>query len=441
MGTACCGVARRRWHSGLIAGALLLGVAARPASAQEGERRTGLIPSSSFELEMATVAAAPFSMDPLPPSVDLTSHLPRPGYQGGQNSCVGWAVAYGLKTYQEKVEEGWDASTPDHQFSPAFVYNQINHGEDDGAAFTEALDLVKARGCATLAWMPYDEKDHTSQPSADVKKKARPFSIASAGRLKARGTDDIKGFLAVGVPILIGAEVDVGFRNAAWQDKTWRKREGKSIGRHAMLVVGYDEEKKSFRILNSWGTGWCDGGYCWVTYAHLRTVVFEAWRTVDGSNGGAKYGSSAETPETVAVTSVAEDAEGPSGVGRGVRIEGTVLVPPGQAPDAKVVLFFHEDGWLDSKGPGLRGTEKGFRDGAGRFVALTQDFTAAGGARDAGKRWSVFVPHGVLRGALPGGTSGEAPASIVAVPTLVVGGFAVATGLETRISFPAADSK
>ena len=47
-----------------------------------------------------------FRADPVsvPSLLDLSFDTPPPGDQGHQRSCVGWAVAYALKSYQERVE-------------------------------------------------------------------------------------------------------------------------------------------------------------------------------------------------------------------------------------------------------------------------------------------------------------------------------------------------
>ena len=50
---------------------------------------------------------APGADSTLPSSVDLSKDFPLPGDQGLQGSCVGWATAYALKSYQERVEIGW----------------------------------------------------------------------------------------------------------------------------------------------------------------------------------------------------------------------------------------------------------------------------------------------------------------------------------------------
>ncbi|NJD06648.1 MAG: hypothetical protein FIA97_09140 [Methylococcaceae bacterium] len=84
-----------------------------------------------------------------PESVDLSSSFPSPGDQGQQGSCVAWATGYALKSYQEGVEMQWSLNTTSHLFSPAFIYNQVNGGQDGGSQIYDALDLIIAKGAAT----------------------------------------------------------------------------------------------------------------------------------------------------------------------------------------------------------------------------------------------------------------------------------------------------
>ncbi|MEK7257821.1 MAG: C1 family peptidase, partial [Bacteroidota bacterium] len=37
-------------------------------------------------------------------------------------------------------------------------------------------------------------------------------------------------------------------------------------GGHALVVVSYDDRKEAFRLFNSWGKNWGDGGYIWLKY-------------------------------------------------------------------------------------------------------------------------------------------------------------------------------
>ncbi|HET6487530.1 MAG TPA: PEGA domain-containing protein, partial [Spirochaetia bacterium] len=87
----------------------------------------------------------------LPARVDLRNLFPPPGDQGlTQPSCVGWAVGYGLKTYQERLAHGWSLSSDSHLMSPSFIYNQIRE-PGGGALLYKALELVLTEGDASLA--------------------------------------------------------------------------------------------------------------------------------------------------------------------------------------------------------------------------------------------------------------------------------------------------
>jgi C1A family cysteine protease len=41
------------------------------------------------------------------------------------------------------------------------------------------------------------------------------------------------------------------------------------LGGHAMLCVGYDDEKSCFIVKNSWSEYWGDGGYCYIPYKYM----------------------------------------------------------------------------------------------------------------------------------------------------------------------------
>ena len=51
----------------------------------------------------------------------------------------------------------------------------------------------------------------------------------------------------------------------------------KSIGGHAMAIVGYDDSIQCFTFRNSWGDGWGDGGYFYVPYEYVMKYGFDFW--------------------------------------------------------------------------------------------------------------------------------------------------------------------
>ena len=146
----------------------------------------------------------------LPSKIDLSAQFPTPGYQGKQNSCVGWSIAYAVKSYQELLENGWSLDTKDHLYSPSFIYNQLNNGQDNGLKVNEALDWVVEHGIATLAMMPYQETDYTTQPTIAAIQEAQNYKPQEWGTLKS--TKDIKSSLASQQPVIVTMAVFNSFK-------------------------------------------------------------------------------------------------------------------------------------------------------------------------------------------------------------------------------------
>jgi hypothetical protein len=173
-------------------------------------------------------------------------------------------------------------------FSPTYVYNQINGGRDGGTTIGKALELVKDQGCATVRDFPHI-RDATRQPDARVRSRARPFRIKSYRPIP-KEPESIKGQLARGRPVVIGAYVDQPFHG--WTGgKVYKTYSGKPLGKHAMVVVGYDDTKGggAFKLMNSWGVGWGDKGFCWVSYGALRSMIGVAYVATDVVGGAAPH--------------------------------------------------------------------------------------------------------------------------------------------------------
>ncbi|MBK8970886.1 MAG: hypothetical protein IPM37_05785 [Hahellaceae bacterium] len=219
----------------------------------------------------------------LPESIDLSGNFPLPGNQGRQSSCVGWATAYALKSYQEKVEEQWEFSTGTI-FSPAWVYNQVNFGVDGGAYITDGLQLLVDKGAASWASMPYDEDDYVVQPSEDALTEAAQFKAVEFGTISS--VQQMKAALANRSPIVAGIVVYSSLNNLNGRDAVYNDLSGDERGRHAVVIVGYDDKRfgGAFKVINSWGTGWGDGGFFWLPYDRVSDLVRESLVLTDGVN-------------------------------------------------------------------------------------------------------------------------------------------------------------
>ena len=420
-----------------------LSLAAAAAGAQK--HATGLVMMRPDELAKVPPAFTPFSGDALPSKVDLSSEFPPPGNQGAQGSCVAWATAYALRSYQNHVRSHEALVTGDGHldsarvFSPAFVYNQINNGRDAGSLFSDALQLMQTRGVAPLRYMPYSQTDYTTLPSSTALQVAANYRIAFWKQVNFNDLVEVKSQLNAGYPVIIGAIIDEGFDNAG-KGFVWDHIAGKQLGGHAMLVIGYDDQRNAFRVLNSWGTSWGDNGYYWLDYNLFPKVVDEAFVAKDAlepvvpPNPAPVPPSpsplpvvitppSAEIFEKAAVNFVriqqnVVDAR----MGPGMRFDGTVAIPPGAQGNLQVVIQLYYDAGGGRKGAFVESALPRYSIGRVRVATGTKPFPLTpGGMR---KAWYAFLPYSALKLTTPGNVA------LVAEPVLYVDKFGVKAGAK-----------
>ena len=233
-----------------------------------------------------------------PTSIDLSLNFPTPGDQGQQNSCVGWATAYALKSYQENVEVGWSLNTSYHLFSPAFIYNQIVIGNDGGSYIKDALNLAVNKGVSTLATMPYSHLDYMTQPSVAAFEEASRYKAARWFRIN--DTAQIKAALVNRKPVVCGIAVYESLVNLSGVNSVYNTVSGQNLGGHAVTIVGYNDNKfgGAFKIINSWSPNWGNDGYFWLPYSFAaQGIMREAYVLEDAENGSIPDDAEQTEPE------------------------------------------------------------------------------------------------------------------------------------------------
>jgi uncharacterized protein YvpB len=193
----------------------------------------------------------------LPASVSLT--MPPVANQGSEGSCVAFAITYARGSLSSTI------------LSPEYLFNQTTTSlYCSGSAILTALNFLKTNGVCTWASMPYTWTGCTLMPTAAQTAEAANFRIASYSQILASDITAIKTMLANKRPLVCQVVADNEFLNAT-QGFVWRTFSSPIDG-HAICVVGYDDAKQAFKIINSWGTQWGDSGYGWIDYNFLKTV-------------------------------------------------------------------------------------------------------------------------------------------------------------------------
>jgi len=391
---------------------------------------TGLQFTDKSTLEKVTKAKPPpfIGGSKLPAQVDLSKNMPPPGNQGQQNSCVGWSIAYGMKSYQEKEARNWDlvqgeTIDKDHVFSPAFIYNQINHGQDNGSRFQDAFNLLQSKGVASLAKDPYDQADFTSKPNDDAVSEATNFRIAWAKQIDPKDIESLKSYLAKGYPIIIAIAFDNAFTDPKGSAVVSSMQvDANSMG-HAMLLVGYDDSKSAFKVMNSWGTDWREGGFCWFTYDGFKQFARECWIAKDEE--GKKEIKKDDEPQVsdntpivdevlsnLTINNVENDAENPEdkSLGKCLKITGSVKLDNNYGDAAQIVVFLNY-----SDGNPVQAADQNYSYEEG--VAAATPSMDIKSDNDQNIDFVVYIPYSALK------IDKEKSAGIFATPVLFIDDF------------------
>lgn len=223
----------------------------------------------------------------LPKKVDLTSLFPEPGAQGAQQDCTAWASTYAARSYLTGTALGHRLD-PLEALSPAYVYNRLRPAGTPcwgTMQLVDVLNLLKTEGTVPMAEFPDNMLKCKEPASPDLRPRAATFRIDDWRAVDREVPndwrtplilDDVKGSLARGVPVVFAMPVDHAFK-ALKPGETYRSAAPQGHDWHAMALIGYDEDRQAFRLINSWGKNWADGGYTWIDYTTFRALAGEAY--------------------------------------------------------------------------------------------------------------------------------------------------------------------
>jgi len=241
--------------------------------------------------------------------------------QGALGSCAQFSSIYYTLTHMTAMARGWDAKGGGDafRFSPKWTYNMVNRGFDGGSWHYDAYRIAQKHGAATWAEFPYDGDYRAWCLNPAVWRNAINIRADQTGRVLSVDTD--AGLAALKGLLLNGYVLNFATYIGSWQfkpisddpatsaDDAFVGRNcatyvNGSLGGHVMAVVGYSDdiwvdinangavdagEKGAFRIANSWGTGWQEGGFSWLAYDALKEVSAVAGAAFPGRQQGWWY--------------------------------------------------------------------------------------------------------------------------------------------------------
>ena len=200
----------------------------------------------------------------LPACVDLRPKITKIYNQGSLGSCTANAIAEAIKYIQ-----------PEFFPSRLFIYynERVIEGtvrEDSGAQIRDGIKSVASTGVCPEVECPYIISNFARKPSRKAYQEAKKDVITSY--LRVSNAQEIKSCIAQGYPVVFGFTVYESFesqKTAKTGIVSMPTESDVLVGGHAVLAVGYDDEKKLVIVQNSWGRAWGDEGYFYLPYDYM----------------------------------------------------------------------------------------------------------------------------------------------------------------------------
>jgi hypothetical protein len=258
---------------------------------EQGYYKGAVLDEEAYDKLPKKAALSPRAYEGLPKSFSLKQYAPLPGDQEDYGTCVAWSSAYAARTISESVALNRKNQTETTQsaFSPVYVYRNIRPDDPEcqrGDQIYNALDFMRDSGAVRML----DIERSLEFPRVDLSnyRESRKYPIGGYVTLFSREdrqkpaliTRIVKKSLSEGKPVVIGMNTPDSFIKAK---NVWQPSENPEYfyGGHAMCVVGYDDDKGAFEIINSWGRKWGNGGFIWIPYKTFVDFVMESYEMIE----------------------------------------------------------------------------------------------------------------------------------------------------------------
>lgn len=186
-------------------------------------------------------------------------------------SCVGNSVCEGFRYEYAQVKNNFS-------FNPSRLFAYYNarklqgwENEDSGAYIRDGFKAMSKWGLASEDLWPYITSKVTDTPPDSVYQNGLNQLVVKYASVQ-KSESVIKQTIFSGAGVVIGFDVYSSFWGT-WSETTGimpiPKAGERFEGGHAVILIGWDDAKKSFLVQNSWGTDWGQNGYFWMPYAYV----------------------------------------------------------------------------------------------------------------------------------------------------------------------------
>lgn len=201
--------------------------------------------------------------------MNYDSYLPSIRNQGACGSC--WSFAGGgIVDINYRLRYGRRANVAEQELVDCAGGPASGQVDGCGGFFIESVMLhLQLDGVAWEGRYPYEGRDTGRCRNPNFSYKISTWGWAGLGFAS---KEQIKDALCRYGPVATTLEVTENF--AAYAGGVFSEKPRSRYGlvplevNHAVIIVGWDDDKGAWRVRNSWGRGWGEDGYAWVKYEH-----------------------------------------------------------------------------------------------------------------------------------------------------------------------------
>lgn len=208
--------------------------------------------------------------------VDLRPNFQEVYNQGNLGACTAFSMVKGLREYLLKKSGKFvKLSALEFYYKEREIMGTVS--SDSGAQMDIGMNVLKNHGAALNSDWPYDVAKFAIEPDAETQAKAWQYKLTSITQLST--LSQIKEALDAGKPVAFGTKVPTSFMKPSESGIIPEPAPNEQIqGGHAVLAVGYDDEKKAIIMRNSWSTYWGANGYAYLPYSYWsKGYIVDAW--------------------------------------------------------------------------------------------------------------------------------------------------------------------
>jgi len=242
------------------------------------QSRLGLYKSPFDKRDYLVTTLVSDIIDKLPSKIDYTAEMSEVRNQGGEGACAGFAGT-AIKEWMEFHD--YDRYI---DLSERFLYEEAKKisGHKEGTTLKAVAKVLVDKGICEEKFWPY-EANKPRQAYSGAYHNALKYKIEPV-YVRITNEKELKASLVKFGPLHIGVLVYRNWyrqKNGHIPDANWCERIQGYLGGHAIALVGYDDETKLYKFKNSWGTGWGQNGYGFLSYKEMRRTLMDAIQMID----------------------------------------------------------------------------------------------------------------------------------------------------------------